>query len=105
MGTDIFPFIEVRKDGQWLEHWPRRQAADPSLQDSFEGRNEIDRYVGALPDAITARHYLKFAVLADVRNIETVVPVPPISSRRGAPPDLSPGAGLTWLKRSTTQDT
>jgi hypothetical protein len=80
MGTDIYPVVERRVNGVW------ERVAVPQYTDES----------GYKYDYLTNRHYLKFAVLANVRNgygfagIPTNDAVTPISDQRGLPDDFVP---------------
>jgi hypothetical protein len=133
MGTDIHPAIEVRRSGTWRYHVPRTPCAwyfatytadeakrvnkavaligDKKHVKAGDRRYPWDKCKRRLPDCFTQRNYIKFAVLADVRNgygvagIVTGDPVEPITSGRGLPADITKRAlaqltgdhSETWL--------
>ena len=77
MGTDIHPVVQARVEGRWVDVLPPAHVLD----------------------ALTARCYPLFAVLANVRNgygfagVHTHEPLDPIAEPRGFPPDFEIHAG------------
>jgi hypothetical protein len=111
MGTDIYCFVEVRRDGHWEKIG--RIFPNPSWHegDVIEDKPQYGWYHGPLTDRpYKRRNYPLFGILAGVRydDIEPVVhPVP-----RGIPMDASPeyralaigdGHSHSWLTLAEVQ--
>jgi hypothetical protein len=75
MGTDIYSFAEVRRDGRW-------QYAEGPIVTPIDEYHNPNRPFGW-------RSYIVFGFLADVRNYSDIPPIEPASTR-GLPDDLSP---------------
>jgi hypothetical protein len=102
VGCDIHPAVEVRRKGVWRYHTPKNECRwyydwewDKATSsqvykldaDGNKIRSKWDRCKYALPDEFKQRNYLNFAILADVRNDGSVVPIAP---DRGIPLDADP---------------
>lgn len=122
MGTDIHPAVEVRRKGIWRYHKPVTECPyyyeydykpNPNFvrgkpetgpvsfkeyrldSDGNRIRSKWDRCATRLPEFFRNRNYLKFAILADVRNgygfagVKTFDPLPSIAPGRGLPADIT----------------
>lgn len=122
MGTDIHPAVEIRRNGIWRYHRPKTECpyyydydyvANPKFErdkpetypasfrqqkldsDGNRIRSKWDRCKTRLPEYFSSRNYLKFAILADVRNgygfagVKTFDPLPSIAPARGEPADIT----------------
>lgn len=110
MGTDIHPAVEVRRDGVWRYHRPTEECPNYYQWDVILPNGKVvhkrtangerlraswDRCKTVLPSAFTSRNYLKFAILADVRNgfargtLRDPQALVPISTPRGIAPGIS----------------
>lgn len=84
MGTDIHPVVQRRAPGGDWEF-----VKIPHAELPYDQRPE-----GGVYDGLCGRHYLRFSILADVRNgygfagCPTYEPVEPISTPRGLPYDF-----------------
>jgi len=84
MGCDIHLHIEVKKNGQWVEHeWESKYNTGQFYQD---GTPMVDHFALFEDPLWISRNYMLFAILADVRNRNEVEP---ISCPRGLPREMS----------------